>query len=96
MAPSLETVQAETVRACAEAMTACADTTETRSVFMDRGRPVPKFREMGETLNRLGGFTAMLQVADALQAHAVRGPEVWMLDLRELDVCWGGIGEWQF
>jgi len=44
-----------------------------------------KTRAIGETLNKLGGFQAMLWAQE----------RVPLTDQRELEICWDGIGEWE-
>lgn len=97
MAPTLHAAMEETVDAVLAAMEACTDTTERRAVFLTlTGEPVPRFRDLGERLHRLGGMQAMMEVALALEARLAKlAVPAWTVDLRELDVCWNGIGEWQ-
>lgn len=96
-AAALQQAKDDTICALLAAMRECGETSEKRAVFLDaRGAPVPEIREMGEKLNRLGGLPAMLEVTMALEAYVVQETDApWMRsDLRELDFCWNGVGEW--
>jgi hypothetical protein len=97
MAPTLHSVMEETIDAVLDAMEACTDISERRAVFLTlQGEPVPRFRDMGERLHRLGGMQAMMEVALALETRLAKlAVPMWNVDLRELDMCWNGIGDWQ-
>ena len=96
MAPTLHAVMEETIDAVLGAMRSCTDTSERRAVFLTaEGRPVLRFRDMGERLYRLGGMQAMADVALALETClAELAVPAWNVDLRELDMCWNSIGDW--
>lgn len=96
MAPTLHAVMDETVAAVLGAMRACTDISERRAVFLTlQGRPVLRFRDMGERLYRLGGMQAMMDVALTLETRlAELAMPAGNVDLRELDMCWNGIGDW--
>jgi hypothetical protein len=57
---------------------------EDRDVYLGEDYK-PRTREIGETLNRLGGFQLMVWVADQIPPH----------DHRVLEAAWDGIGEWR-
>lgn len=88
----------DSFEALVDAMRECEDVTPSRAVFLTRdGQPVPRFREIGERLNRHGGFAAMSKVAEAMQEFSLLRPEDGARmrgDLRELDMCWNRIGDW--
>jgi hypothetical protein len=56
---------------------------EDRAVYL--GENKPRVREIGEKLNKLGGYNLMLWVAYQVPQH----------DQRELECAWHGIGEWE-
>jgi hypothetical protein len=56
---------------------------EDRVVYL--GENKPRVREIGEKLNKLGGYDLMLWVAYQVPQH----------DQRELECAWHEIGEWQ-
>ena len=60
---------------------------EERNVYL--GENKKRVRELGEALNKLGGFNTMLSIYNALQAMG--GHPV---DLRELECAWHEVGEW--
>lgn len=79
----------------------CKDKGEDRHVFLapETGRPVRRAKEIGVALWTLGGSTAMHEVAHHLMnrvdAWVASGHKEAEFDLRQLDFCWNGIGEWQ-
>lgn len=66
-----------------------------RAVFLTlEGERVPEARQIGESLNAQGGQLAMRRVADRLMQMVMNDWER-RGDMRELDMCWDGIGEWK-
>jgi hypothetical protein len=64
-----------------------------RIVFLlPSGLPHPVASSLGEQLHAAGGWRAMSRAAKILGQSLPR----WMsTDMRELEMCWGGIGQWQ-
>ena len=57
----------------------------------------PRFRQIGECLNRCSGYTAM-NTAVAAVAEALRADHMYQLVsvfTSEVNWCWDGIGEWR-
>ena len=66
-----------------------------RAVFLTlEGERVPEARQIGEALYTQGGHYAMHKVADRLMKMVMND---WARrgDMRELDMCWDGVGEWK-
>ena len=57
----------------------------------------PRFRQIGECLNRCDGYhamnTAVAAVAEALRADQI--PRLLLTFKSEVNWCWNGIGEWR-
>ncbi len=53
-----------------------------RSPFLEKNRE--KVRELGESLNKIGGFPLMVKMCESMP--------LW--DQRELECAWHGIGDW--
>jgi hypothetical protein len=54
-----------------------------REVYLGTNRP--RVREIGERLNKAGGYNLMLWAAKQIPLH----------DQRELECAWHGIGQWE-
>lgn len=54
-----------------------------RSPFLEHNKE--RVRELGEELNKIGGYPLMLSIHQSLPAH----------DALELQFAWDGVGEWQ-
>ena len=72
---------------------------DTRYVFVDReGVPKAYPRRLGEYLHTRGGTQAMSQVMNDLheivQKKMNAGEDWYVFDLRQLEFCWNGVGEW--
>jgi hypothetical protein len=67
-----------------------------RYVFVDaEGNANTRARQLGEYLHEEGGDKLMTDVMRILQDKvSTRGKEWMTFDLRQLEFCWNGIGEW--
>lgn len=66
-----------------------------RAVFLtNKGKPLPEARQIGEDLHLLGKEDAMHKVVGVLMGLVENDMER-RTDVRELDMCWNGIGEWK-
>jgi hypothetical protein len=73
---------------------------ETRYVFLDEnGNPNKKAREIGLYIHKTGGDKLMHMVMNYIMEKVLKdiedGDDWKIYDLRQLEVCWNGIGEWQ-
>lgn len=67
-----------------------------RYVFVDaQGTVNARARQLGEFLYDEGGDALMHDVMHILQEKVAAAGKEWMtFDLRQLEFCWNGIGEW--
>lgn len=75
----------------------CHEPMTTREVYL--GRNQDRAREIGKQLNDLGGMYLMRSVADEIARvtktrNSDGTPKDTWSDVRQLDYCWSGIGEW--
>jgi hypothetical protein len=73
---------------------------ETRYVFLDEnGNPNKKAKEIGLYIYKTGGDKLMHMVMNYIMEKVLKdiedGDDWKIYDLRQLEVCWNGIGEWQ-
>jgi hypothetical protein len=73
---------------------------ENRYVFLDEnGDPNKKARELGLYIYKTGGENLMHMIMNYVMKKVVRdidNGEDWKIyDLRQLEICWNGIGDWQ-
>jgi hypothetical protein len=73
-----------------------------RAVFLTvNGRPEPATRALCMQLHAAGGDATLRGVMDQLQVvvnlKRMHNQMAWhhQVDLRELDICWNGIGSWR-
>jgi len=65
-----------------------------RTVFINlQGEPNESAKQIGRELNHVGGLKSMQGVADALLVFC-KNEGYSTSDVRELECCWDGIGEW--
>ena len=65
-----------------------------RTVFINlQGEPNESAKQIGRELNHVGGLKSMQGVADTLLVFC-KNEGYSTSDVRELECCWDGIGEW--
>lgn len=73
---------------------------DNRYVFINEdGNPNKRAREIGLYIYKIGGTNLMHLIMNYLLdkvTKKINNGEDWLIyDLRQLEVCWNGIGEWQ-
>jgi len=73
---------------------------DNRYMFINEdGNPNKRARELGLYIYKIGGTKLMHLIMNYLLdkvTNKINNGEDWLIyDLRQLEVCWNGIGEWQ-